>query len=74
MGTRLWTAYFLLSLKRRQYPGLPFSRDYGNGLILNDGILRTSRDSLSVLNKVSGSLASGKYIMFLVTFLLLTFK
>lgn len=74
MGTRLRTAYLLLSLKRRQYPGLPFSRDYANGLILNDGILRTSRDSLSVLNKVSGSLASEKHIMFLVTFLLLTFK
>lgn len=53
--------YFLLPLvKRGEYPGLPFSIDYANGLILNDEILRTSRDSLSVLNKVCGSLASEK--------------
>lgn len=53
--------YFLLPLvKRREYPGLSFSTDYANGLILNDEILRTSRDSLSVLNKDCGSLASEK--------------
>lgn len=50
--------FFLPLVKRREYPGLSFSTDYAKCLILNDEILRTSRDSLSVLNKVCGSLAS----------------